>query len=58
MGVSTKRFNEQVRRIRKRFPADFMFQLTAEEASSVRSQIATLQGARGQMRNPAQRYCQ
>jgi ORF6N domain-containing protein len=24
-GVSTKRFNEQVRRNRKRFPADFMF---------------------------------
>jgi hypothetical protein len=31
--VSTKRFNEQVRRNRKRFPADFMFQLTAEEMS-------------------------
>jgi len=28
-GVSTKRFNEQVRRNRNRFPADFMFQLTA-----------------------------
>ena len=25
-GMSTKRFNEQVRRNRKRFPADFMFQ--------------------------------
>ena len=40
-GVSTKRFNEQVRRNRKRFPADFMFQLTAEETSSLRSQFAT-----------------
>jgi len=25
--VSTRRFNEQVRRNRERFPADFMFQL-------------------------------
>jgi hypothetical protein len=33
-GVSTKRFNEQVRRNRKRFPDDFMFQLTAEETNS------------------------
>ncbi len=45
-GVSTKRFNEQVRRNRKRFPADFMFQLTAEETSSLRSQIATLKTSR------------
>jgi len=49
-GVSTKRFNEQVRRNRKRFPADFMFQLTAEEISSSRSQIATLKAGRGQHR--------
>ncbi len=40
-GVSTKRLNEQFRRNRKRFPDDFAFQLTAEEASSIRSQIAT-----------------
>jgi hypothetical protein len=49
-GVSTKRFNQQVRRNRKRFPADFMFQLTAEEASSLRSQIATLKTSGGQHR--------
>lgn len=30
-GVPTKRLNEQVRRNRKRFPADFMFQLAKEE---------------------------
>ena len=41
-GVSTKRLNEQVRRNSKRFPEDFMFQLTKEEANSSRSQIATL----------------
>jgi hypothetical protein len=40
-GVTTKRFNEQVRRNAKRFPADFMFQLTAQEAATLRSQIAT-----------------
>jgi hypothetical protein len=40
-GVTTKRFNEQVRRNAKRFPADFMFQLTAQEAAALRSQIAT-----------------
>ena len=41
-GVSTKRFNEQVRRNRKRFPVDFMFQLTAEETSSLRSAAASI----------------
>ncbi len=43
-GVSTKRLKEQVRRNLKRFPSDFMFELTWEEASRFisRSQIATL----------------
>lgn len=41
-GVPTKRLNEQVRRNIKRFPPDFMFQLTKEEAKSLRSQFATL----------------
>ena len=40
-GVSTKRFNEQVRRNRERFPEGFMFQLTAEELAALKSQIAT-----------------
>ena len=40
-GVPTKRLNEQFKRNRKRFPDDFAFQLTAEEADSLRSQIAT-----------------
>ena len=30
-GVTTKRLNEQIKRNRKRFPDDFVFQLTAEE---------------------------
>ena len=41
-GVETKRLNEQVRRNPNRFPPDFMFQLTAEEWESLRSQFATL----------------
>jgi hypothetical protein len=49
-GITTKRFNEQVRRNAKRFPADFMFQLTSEEISSLRSQFATLKLGRGQHR--------
>jgi hypothetical protein len=39
--VETKRLNEAVRRNAARFPADFMFQLSAEEVRSLRSQIAT-----------------
>jgi hypothetical protein len=34
-GVTTKRLNEQVKRNRERFPADFMFHLTAEEKAQV-----------------------
>ncbi|HWM43185.1 MAG TPA: ORF6N domain-containing protein [Burkholderiales bacterium] len=40
-GVNTKRFNEAFKRNRHRFPADFAFQLTAEEFAELRSQIAT-----------------
>lgn len=34
-GLDTKRLNEQVKRNLKRFPADFMFQLTEEEATNL-----------------------
>lgn len=34
-GVTTKRLNEQVKRNKERFPADFMFKLTAKEKSEV-----------------------
>ena len=40
-GVETRRLNEQVRRNAERFPADFMFQLNAEELADLRSQFAT-----------------
>lgn len=48
--VETKRFNEQIKRNAARFPGDFMFRLTAEEADSLRSQFATLKRGRGQHR--------
>ena len=41
-GVETKRLNEQVKRNINRFPEDFMFQLTQDEASHSRSQFVTL----------------
>ena len=39
-GVPTFRFNEAVKRNRNRFPEDFMFQLTRDEAGSLTSQFA------------------
>jgi len=47
-GVTTGNLNLAVRRNCNRFPEDFMFQLTAEEAQRSRSQIATLKSGRGQ----------
>lgn len=38
--VSTGRLNEQVQRNIERFPNDFMFQLTCEEANNLKSQNA------------------
>jgi len=54
-GVSTKALNQAVKRNVDRFPDDFMFQLTMDEASAelvpmterLRSQIVTLKKARG-----------
>lgn len=40
-GVETRRLNEQVKRNEKRFPADFMFQLTEQELENWKSQNAT-----------------
>jgi hypothetical protein len=40
-GVSVKALNQAVRRNKLRFPDDFMFQLTADEANNLRSQIVT-----------------
>ena len=46
-GVETKALNRAVRRNRSRFPQDFMFQLTAEEAETLRCQIGTSKSGRG-----------
>jgi hypothetical protein len=46
-GVPTFRFNEAVKRNRNRFPEDFMFQLTRDEASSLTSQFAMSKSRRG-----------
>jgi hypothetical protein len=40
-GVRTKAFNQAVKRNSERFPPDFMFQLTREEAQMLRSQFVT-----------------
>ena len=49
-GVPTQRLNEQFKRNRARFPADFAFQLTRAEFDSLRSQFAILNTGRGQHR--------
>src|SRR4030095_6878071 len=46
-GTTTHRLNERVKRNRKRFPEDFMFQLTKVEAEALRSQIAISKPGRG-----------
>lgn len=45
--VLTKNLNLAVRRNGERFPEDFMFQLTSEEAESLRLQFATSNTTRG-----------
>jgi hypothetical protein len=46
-GVETKALNRAVKRNESRFPPDFMFQLTAQEADSLRCQIGTSKTGRG-----------
>jgi len=45
--VPTRRLNEQVKRNISRFPSDFMFQLSSEEADNLRSQFATSSSGHG-----------
>lgn len=42
-GVPTKVFNQTVKRNAERFPEDFMFRLSRDEADSLRSQFVTLE---------------
>lgn len=46
-GVETKALNRAVKRNLNRFPEDFMFQLTREEADALRFQSGTSNEARG-----------
>ena len=46
--VESKRLKEVVRRNIGRFPDDFMFELSTDEWTSLRTQIASLKGGRGQ----------
>lgn len=48
--VEVKVLNQAVKRNLDRFPEDFMFQLTADETSHLRSQTVTLKSGRGQHR--------
>jgi hypothetical protein len=43
-GVETKALNQAVKRNLSRFPADFMFQLTGDEADFLKSQFVTSNG--------------
>src|SRR6266568_2909083 len=51
-GVSTGNLNKAVRRNRDRFPADFMFQLSAEEAKSLIFQFGISKGRGGRRHFP------
>lgn len=46
-GETTKRLNQQVHRNLRRFPIDFMFQLSQEEYESLRLHFATSKSYRG-----------
>jgi hypothetical protein len=46
-GVPVKVLNQQIKRNRRRFPPDFVFQLTTKEHATLRSQIVTSNEGRG-----------
>jgi ORF6N domain len=54
--VETKRFNEAVKRNLAKFPADFMFQLSADEWAALRSQSATLDTQKPSGRGQHRKY--
>jgi len=49
-GVAPKVLLQAVKRNRKRFPTDFMMQMTAKEWTTLRSQFVTLEPGRGRYR--------
>ncbi len=56
-GVSTGRLNEAVKRNAERFPADFMFQLTAQEIENLKSQFAISSWIAEALNSPASVIC-
>lgn len=54
--VPTRRLNEQVTRNAGSFPVDFMFRLTAEEVSALRSQNSISKIGRGGRRHPPRTF--
>jgi hypothetical protein len=51
-GILVKRLNEQVKRNRERFPADFMFHVTAKEGQILReTHDSTIQGLIGAIKD-------
>jgi hypothetical protein len=51
-GVTAKRLNEQLKRNRPGFPDDFAFQLTVQEFTNLKSQIATSSSHGGKRKLP------
>ena len=51
-GVTTGNLNKAVNRNRDRFPSDFMFQLSAEEAEDLIFQIGRSKGRGGRRHRP------
>jgi hypothetical protein len=58
-GIETKALNRAVKRNLERFPVDFMFQLTDEEAKVLRFQFGTLEkdGPPGRMSSVERDEC-
>lgn len=54
--VETKRVNEAVRNNPERFPIDYMFELSDEESSTLRSKISTLEQVEGKGRYSKYNY--
>jgi hypothetical protein len=54
--VETKNLNKAVKRNPDRFPADFMFQLTAEELANLKFQLGTSSSTHGGRRKPVSAF--
>ena len=54
--VETKRVNEAVRNNSERFPNDYMFELSEEESSVLRSKFSTLEQVEGKGRYSKYNY--